>query len=159
MSFGFSYQADRWNRFYVNLAVLSRILHLFVRLGNVFGVWKFHRHLSMLSQKALQSGDGSNISPLSQFDPEDHKAGIGIASAHIFNESDLIRGMLVGMTVWTLGTICKGLKRAVIAILPAVDVLTVGLVANGSFGNAVFLSIQNHGLPKPYGLCYSIHSE
>ena len=37
--------------------------------------------------------------------------------------------------------------------------LTVGLIANSSFGNAVFLSIQNHGLPKPYGLCYSIHSE
>ena len=121
--------------------MLSRILHLFVRLGNVFGVWKFHRHLSRLSQKAIQSGDGSNISPLSQFDPEDHKAGIGIAPAHIFNESDLTRGMLVGMTVWMLGTICKGLKRAVIAILLAVDVLTVGLILYSSFRNPVAVCV------------------
>ena len=133
LSFGFSYQADRWNKFYVNLAALSRILHLFVRLGNVFRGWKFHLHLSMFSQKATQPRNRSSISPLSQFASEYHKAGIGIASAHIFNESDLIRGMLVGMTVWTLGTICKGLKRAVRVVLPAINVLTVGLIANGSF--------------------------
>ena len=91
----------------------------------------------MLSQKAIQSGDRSSISPLSQFDPEDHKAGIGIAPAHIFNEPDLIRGMLIWMRMRTSGTVPEGVPEAVIAVFPTVDILSVCFIFSGSVGNTV----------------------
>lgn len=68
-----------------------------------------------------------------------------VASAHVGNEFDFVRGMLVGVMKRTSGAVTKGFNRAVEATFPAIDVLTVSFVLNGSFSNTEFVSILDKG--------------
>lgn len=58
-----------------------------------------------------------------------------------------------------MGTVCQRLKCTIVAFTPTVDVLAVGVIADGRFCYAVFLCILNYRLPKPHCLCYLIHGE
>jgi len=68
-------------------------------------------------------------------------------------------GVLIGMAVRAVRTLCQGLERTVILLAPAVDVLPGGLVADGGFGHSVIERIFNYHLLKPHVLCYLTHSE
>ena len=91
------FEACRRNKFYINLYALSRIIHLFVRLWNIFRIWRMNCHNSLLTEKSVYSRDGTGVTTLLEFNPKDNKTGIGIASAHIKDQLDLFRGMLVWM--------------------------------------------------------------
>ena len=96
---GSTNQTAFWNVFDVDLDSLTGIAHLLIGLGDILGVWQFHRHLSALSQKAVQAGDGTCITSLPQLHPEHHQARIGIPAAHILNKLDLVGAVLVWMAV------------------------------------------------------------
>ena len=83
----------------VDLDPLTRVGHLLVGLGDVFWVRQLYRHLTSLSQKAIQTGYRTGVASLPELDPEDDDAGVWIPSPHILDELGLLRRMLVGMTV------------------------------------------------------------
>ena len=49
--------------------------------------------------------------------------------------------MLVGMVMRSSGAVTQGLYGAIVASLPTVDILPVGLVLDIRFGNAKFICI------------------
>ena len=53
LSFGFIYKADRRNEFDINLNTLTRIMYLFVRLSNIFGISRFKSHHAVLTEEAV----------------------------------------------------------------------------------------------------------
>lgn len=70
---------------------------------------------------------------------------MGIAPAHILDEFDFFRCMLVRMRMGLFGTVTQRVRGAVIAVLPAINILSVYLVFNSSFRNAIFFSIVDEG--------------
>lgn len=155
---GIADQASRRNKLDVDLAALSGIGHLLIRLGNIFGIGQFDSHLAPFAQESVKTRNGSGIPSLPKLDPKHHQTGVGVPAAHIVDELDLFRPVLVGMMMRAVGTVCQGLQRSVVTLAPAVDILAVGVVAYCCFRDAVFGSIQNQGLPEAHGLCYLIHS-
>ena len=139
------HQAYGRDKLDVDLDALTGMVHLLVRLGDVLWVGRFHGGKALFFQEAVKAGDGAIVTTLDELDPEDDEAGIGITPAHIGDEFDLLRGMLVRVVVWSPGSITQGLNRAVKAIFPAVDVLPVSLVFDGSVGDAILLSIPDKG--------------
>jgi hypothetical protein len=55
--------------------------------------------LTSFSQEAIQAGNGSAVAALTELHPEHHKARIGVPAAHIVDEPDLLRLVLLGMAV------------------------------------------------------------
>ena len=82
-----------------------------------------------------------------------------IPASHIEDKFDLLWCMLVWMTVGTVRAVGKRLYCAVVALSPAVDVLTVYLVTDRGPGDSIFVGIFKNRLPKPHRLCYCIHGE
>ena len=68
-----------------------------------------------------------------------------IAPAHIPDELDFLGSMLVRMGVGTSGVVTQRVPGAVIAVFPAINILAVGFIFNGSFGNAIFFRVANEG--------------
>ena len=156
---GFTNQTRLWNKFDINLAPLSWILHLFVRFGFLFRVGQFYRFTVQPAQNTVQTGDGSGIASLAQLDPEHHQTGVRVPAAHVLDELDLGICMLVRVVVRAVRAICKGTNCSVVLLTPAVDVLPGGFVADCSLCDAVLKRILNYYLLKPHVLCYLIHSE
>ena len=66
-----------------------------------------------------------------------------ISSAHIKDQFQFLRRVLIGVMMREAGTVSEILDRTVIALLPAVNILTVDLVSDRSLGNAIFLCTLN----------------
>lgn len=66
---------------------------------------------------------------------------MGISAAHIEDELNLFRRMLVGMTVRPVGAVFQRGKGSVVAFAPAVDILPVRVVAYSGFCHTIFLCI------------------
>lgn len=105
LPFCFPHQAGSRDEFDVNLSPLAGVLHLLVRLGDVFGIGELYSHLTSLSQKPVQAGDRTGIAPLPQLDPEHNQSGIGISASHVQNELGLFRRMLIRMAVGPVRTV------------------------------------------------------
>ena len=129
--------------FNIDLNALTGVLHLLIGLGDVFGVRRFDRHNPVPAQDAVKAGDGTSITTLHELDPEHDQPGMRVSTAHVRDEFELLRCMLVGMAVRASGTIPEGVPGAIIAVLPTIDVLPVNAVTNSSLGNAVFMRILN----------------
>ena len=98
-------QTGRWDKFHIDLDTFSWMVHLLVRLGDVLWVGRFNSGKALLFQEAVKAGDGAIVTTLHELDPEDNEAGIGIAPAHIGDEFDLLRGMLVRVVVRASGPV------------------------------------------------------
>jgi len=94
---------------------------------------------------AVEAGDGTGIAPLHEFDPEDNKSGMRVPAAHVKDQFQLLRGMLIGMRMRPGGKIPEGIPGPVITVLPPINILTVHMVMDGSFSNAVLFSVVNKG--------------
>lgn len=134
-----------WNEFHVDLNPLSWVIHRFVGFRNILGSGRFHSGQALFPQEAVQTGNGALIALPPELNPEYDKAGVRVSAAHPGDESDLIRGMLIGMVVRAPGTIAQGIPGAVVAAFPAIDVLTVGLILDSGIGDTKFFSILNKG--------------
>lgn len=139
------FEAGGGNKFDVHLDALSRIVHLLIGFRNIFGVRGVDRHNALFSEEAVKAGNGTGIASLSELDPEDHKAGIRIAPAHMGDEFPLIGSMLVGMMVRPSGAIAQRVPGAAITAFPAVNILPVGLIFDSGFGDPILFSITNQG--------------
>lgn len=56
-------QAALGDEFDVDLHPPAEILHLFIRLRDIFWIWQFHCHLTAFAQKAVQSRDRACAAP------------------------------------------------------------------------------------------------
>ena len=63
------------------------------------------RSHSLFLEETIKSRDRALIAPLREFDPEYDQPGVRIPPAHILNELDFLRGMLIGMGMRTSGAI------------------------------------------------------
>ena len=134
-------QTGGGDKFHIHLDPLAGVVHLLIRLGDILGIRRMNRHDALLSKDAVKAGDGAGVASAPEFDPENDESGMRIPAAHMADQLEFLWGMLVGMGMWASGEVTQGVPGAVIAAFPAVDILAVGLVFNGSFGNAKSLSI------------------
>ena len=139
------YKAGRGDELHIHLNALPGMVHLLIRLGDILGVGGMDSHEPLFFEEAVQSWDGAGITALHEFYPEDNKPCVRVSPAHIGNQLNLFRSMLVGVVAGPSGKVTQGFNGAVIAAFPAVDVLPVGFVLNSGFCNAESVSIINKG--------------
>lgn len=137
------YKAGRGNELHIHLNALPRTVHLPIGLRDILGIRGMESHNALLFQETVEAGNGAGTTALHKFYPEDDEAGIGVASAHIEDEFDFVRGVLVGMMAGPAGEATQGVNGTVKASFPAVNVLPVGFISDGSFGNPIFSSVFN----------------
>lgn len=137
------YKAGRGDELHIHLNALPGMVHLPVRLGDILGVRGMESHEPLFFEKAVQSWNGAGITALHEFYPENNQSCVRVAPAHIGNELNLIGGMLIGMMVGSSREVTQGVNGAVVAAFPAVNVLPVGLVPDGSLGDTKSLSVLN----------------
>ena len=77
------HNASLWDEFYIDLNTLAGILHLFVRFGNILGIWQFYCHSATFSQETIQPGNGPGVASLPELDPQYNDSGVWIAAAHV----------------------------------------------------------------------------
>ena len=136
-------EAGRGDEFHINLEALAGVFHLLVGLRDVFRVRRMDSHDTLLFKEAVETGDGAGITTLHEFYPKYDESGIGITPAHIGDEFNLFGGVLVRMVVRSAGEVTEGINGAVKAPFPAVNILSVGFVFNGSICNTIFFSVFN----------------
>ena len=124
---------------------LARVVHLLVGLWDILGVGGMNRHEALFSEDTVKAGDGAGVAALPELDPENDQAGVGIPAAHIADQLEFLRGMLVWMGMRAAGTVTQGVPGAVIAPLPTVDILPIGLIFDSGLGDPKSLSILNQG--------------
>lgn len=134
-------KAGGGNNLHIDLEALSWVVHLLIRLWNILRVGRMDGHDALLFEETVKAGDGAGVTALHELDPEDDESGMGVAPAHIRDEPDLLWGMLVRVVVRPARAVTEGLNGAVKAAFPAVDILSVGLISDGSVGDTIFLSI------------------
>lgn len=139
------YKAGRGDELHIHLKTLTGTAHLLVRFGNILRVWRMDSHEPLFFEEAVQSGNGTGITALHEFYPKNNQSCVGIASAHIGNQFDLLRSMLSRVMVRPSGEVTQGIDGAVEAPLPAVDILPVSLVFDGSTGDTIFFSKFDKG--------------
>ena len=144
---------------HVNLYTLHEILHLLVGFWYVLGIRQFGYHCTTFPQESVESWDKSAIAPLGQLYPRHHDARIVVSPPHIQDQLDRICWVLFGMTVRTKRAVLQGLERAVISILPTVDILLVHTVADRLWCDTSLVGMLNYCLPKSHCLCFSIHGK
>ena len=82
--------------------------------------------------------------------------GVFELAQEVISESSSI---VTGNTAVNEVGLARRLYCAVVALSPAVDVLTVYLVTDRGPGDSIFVGIFKNRLPKPHRLCYCIHGE
>jgi len=137
------YQAGGRDILNIDLKALTGIAHLFIWLRDVFRIRRFDDHDPMPAQDAVKPSDRTFVAALHKFDPEYDQTGMGVSAAHIEDELEFFRRMLVRMTMGTSGAITQGVQGAIKAFHPAIDILSVDLITNSSLSNAMFLSETN----------------
>lgn len=139
------FQTGRGDKFNIHLNALPGIEHLFVGFGDILGVGRMNGHDALFAKEAVKAGDGAGVATLPEFDPENHETGMGIAAAHIPNEFELLRGMLVGMVMRASGTVTERVPGAIIAAFPTINILSVGFKFESGFSDAKFVSVFDEG--------------
>ena len=99
----------------------------------------------MFLKEAVETWKRAFISALSELHLENDQASMRIAPAHIPDELDFFRSMLVRMGMGMPGAVTQRIPGAVIAVFPAINILAIGFIFNGCFGNAIFFSVANEG--------------
>lgn len=89
------FETGRGDKFDVYLNPLTGMIHLLIRFRGILGIWGMDGHHVLFSEETVKARDRAGIAPLPKFDPEDDKTGMRIAFAHIPDEFDFLRGMLV----------------------------------------------------------------
>ena len=154
-----AHNAGLRDEFYINLNTLAGIFHLLIWFGNILGVRQLYCHSAAFSQETIQPGNGPGVASLPELDPQHDDPSVRIAAAHVQNELDFFRRVLVGVVMRPVRAVCQRLERTIVPLTPAVDILPVQPVTNGCRCDAVFVRILNYRLPKAHGLCYLVHSE
>lgn len=102
LSGGITDQASRRDKLDIDLPALSGIGHLLIWLGNILGIRQLHGHLTAFAQKSVKTRDGSGIPSLPELNPKHHQTCVGVPAAHIVDELDFFRPVLVRVMVGTV---------------------------------------------------------
>lgn len=137
------FQTGGRDKFYIYLEPLSGRVHFFIGLRNVLWIRGMYSHDPLFPEEAVKPGNGAGIAALPEFDPKDHKTGIRISSAHIHNQLNFFRGVLIGVVMRSARALPEGVSGAVITSFPAVDILPIGFIFDGSFCDTKFFSVLN----------------
>lgn len=68
---------------------------------------------------------------------------MGVSPAHVVDELDLLRPVLVWVAVRPVRTILQGLEGPVVPFQPAIDILAVCPVTDRCFRDTIFLRVVN----------------
>ncbi len=74
-------------------------------------------------EKTVETGDRAFLSTLHKFYPENDPFGTGIASAHILDQFDLVRSVLIWMAMRASGTIPERIPGTIVAVFLAINIL------------------------------------
>ena len=139
------FQTCRRNKFHINLDALSGMIHCFIGLRDVLWVWRMNSHDPLLSEETVKAGNGTGVTTLSEFDPENDQTVMRVSASHIVNELDFRSRMLIWVVMRSSGTVPQRVPGTVIAAFPAVDILPVGFIFDSSFCDPKSLSVLNQG--------------
>lgn len=128
---------------YVDLYALFGMSHLFIRLGNVFGIGRMNGRDSPFSEETVKSRDGTGVFSLHKHHPKYDKSRIRIAPAHVRDEFNLIGGMLIRVVMRPAGVITERFHGTVVTPFPTVNILSVGFVLNRGLCDTEFFSVLN----------------
>ena len=106
----------RKNKLYIDLYPLSGVFHLLIRLGDILGIREFFCHDPLFLKETVKTWNGAFISSLHEFHPENDQTGMRIAPAHIPDEFDLFKSVLVWMGMRTSGTIAQGIPGTIVTV-------------------------------------------
>lgn len=137
------HKTGRRNKLHIHLNALAGMVHLLIRLRDILRVRRMDGHDTLPAEEPVKPGNGAGVAALHEFYPENDETSIRVAPAHIEDEFDFLRGVLVRVVMRSARVVTERLNGAIKAPFPAVDVLPVGFVFDGSFGNTIFLSIFN----------------
>lgn len=112
-----------------------------IQVGDIFGIGRVNCHDSLLTEKSVKSWNGTGVTTLHEFEPEDNKTGIEVTSAHVEDQFDFFRSMLVRVVMWSAGAVPERLQGTVIMPFPTIDVLAVGFILDSSLSNTKSFSI------------------
>lgn len=127
----------------IDLNALARMGHLFIRLWDVFRIGRFDRKALKTFQNTPQPSNRTRVTALTELHSENNEASMGISAPHIADQLKLLVSMLVRMMMGPTGTIAKRVPSAIIAVFPAIDVLTIGFVLTSSFSDTMLFSVTN----------------
>ena len=94
-------QAGRRHELHIDLAALTGVEHLFVRLWAILGVGKLNCGLFCTFEHLQQAGDRPRIATLPELNPEYNQPGVGIPTPHILYLLQLRFCVLSRMMLWT----------------------------------------------------------
>lgn len=134
-------KAGRRDEFHIYLDTLSGMIHLLIRFWDVFRVGRMEGSHVLFLEETVKTRNRAGITTLHKFYPKDDQTCIRVTPAHIRDQSDLLRSVLVRMVVRSAGEVAQGLNRAVKASFPTINILPVGLVFDGSLSDAIFVGI------------------
>lgn len=127
------------DEFHIDLHTLAGILHLLIGFWNILGIRQFYGHSATFSQETIQPGNGSGVTFLPELDPQHNDPGIRVAAAHVQDELDFFRCVLVWMMMRPVRAVCQRLECTIVPLAPTVDILPVQPVTNSCCGDAVFV--------------------
>ncbi len=95
------HKAGRGNKFHIYLNTLAGVIHLLIRLRDIFGVGRMNSHNALFFQEAVEPRNGAGVTALGEFYPENDQTSIRVTPTHICDEFYFRRCVLVGMVVWS----------------------------------------------------------
>lgn len=111
------------------------------------------------TQDAEQALRTAGISTLSEPVPQLRQAQFWVPAAHVPDELQFLRRMLVGMMMRTAGVAPQGLHTPVLTRLPEVDIRPGSIVFSARPAHAIFRRVFHQGLPVCHVLCYTLSHE
>ena len=78
-------------------------------------------------RKRVKTGNGTGVTTLSEFDPENDQTVMRVSASHIVYELDFRSRMLIWVMMRSSGAVPQRVPGTVIAAFPAVDIRSAGL--------------------------------
>lgn len=143
-----------WDGLDINLYPLSRIGHLLIRLWLIGFRFGHGGRQPEFAQDAKQTLQTAGISPLSKPVPQLRQAQFRVSAAHVPDELEFLRCMLVGVVTGPAGLTRQRLYRAVPACFLEINIRPGSIILSAGPPNAVLLCVFHQGLPVRHVLCY-----
>ena len=123
-----------------------------------YGLTRFFRGKhAQFPHDAEQAFRSTGIAPLLQPPPEFDHAQLGIPPAHVPDQLQFLRPVLVWVAVRAAGAVGQGFLRPIVPRFPEVDVRPTLVVLPARSADSVLLRVLQKGLPVAHVLCYTVH--
>ena len=86
-----------------------------------------YSHDPLIPEETVKAGNGTGVTALSEFDPENDQTVMRVSASHIVYELDFRSRMLIWVVMRPSGAIPQRIPGTVIVSFPAVDIRSAGL--------------------------------